>query len=191
MSGEQRNIHQNLIERCRKDDVKAQYRLYKLYSKAMYNVCIRMVTQKEDAEDLLQDAFVTAFRNLDKFRMEASFGTWMRKIVINKCINQLQKKKLLLADLKTIANYSEYDEINEEDQLNLDAETVHYAIKELPEGARVVFNLFSLEGYKHKEIAVMLKISESTSKSQYQRARILLQQKLKKEPNENRLRKIY
>ena len=170
-------MHRDLIELCRKGDSRSQYRLYKLYSKAMYNICIRMVSNKIDAEDVLQDAFVAAFKNLDRYRGNSSFGTWLKRIVINKCIDFLRRNRSLILDEMTekVVDKSTMDEGIPE----LDPELVHMAIKELPEGARVVFNLFCMEGYRHKEIAETLDISESTSKSQYLRARTLLQEKLK------------
>jgi RNA polymerase sigma-70 factor (ECF subfamily) len=170
-------MHRDLIELCRKGDSRSQYRLYKLYSKAMYNICIRMVPNKIDAEDVLQDAFVSAFRNLKSYRGDSSFGAWLKRIVINKCIDFLRQKRSFILDEFTdrVADIPETDE----GIPDLDPEIVHHAIKELPEGARVVFNLFCMEGYRHKEIAETLGISESTSKSQYLRARTLLQEKLK------------
>lgn len=149
----------------------------------MYNICMRMLPNRIDAEDVLQDAFVSAFRNLKSYRGESSFGAWLKRIVINKSIDFLRRKHSFM-----------FDEINEqvaatglEDEgiPELDPAVVHHAVKELPEGARVVFSLFCLEGYRHKEIAETLGISESTSKSQYLRARTMLQEKLKSTLYEN------
>mgnify|MGYP001819261037 FL=1 len=136
-----------------------------------------MIPGKIDAEDVLQDAFVAAFRNLKSYRGDSSFGAWLKKIVINKCIDFLRKKRSFMFDEITeqVADTS----TTEEGIPELDPAIVHHAIKELPEGARVVFSLFCMEGYRHKEIAETLGISESTSKSQYLRARTMLQDKLK------------
>jgi RNA polymerase sigma-70 factor (ECF subfamily) len=136
-----------------------------------------MLPNKIDAEDVLQDAFVSAFRNLKNYRGESSFGTWLKRIVINKCIDALRKKRSFMFDEVTeqMADQNK----TEEGIPDVDPAVVHHAIKELPDGARMVFNLFCLEGFKHKEIAETLGISESTSKSQYIRARKLLQEKLK------------
>jgi len=143
----------------------------------MYNIAIRLLANKMDAEDVLQEAFVAAFGKLDKFREESTFGAWLKRIVINHCINFLKSKKQIFDDLNnqsvTIADVDQADLHAEHD-----LEAVHEAIKTLPDGARAVFNLFLLEGYKHLEIATMLNISESTSKSQYQRAKLLLKEKL-------------
>ncbi len=174
MSVQIQEIHRELIERCRENDNRAQYRLYKMYSKAMYNICIRMVRNKIDAEDILQEAFVKAFSNLRSFRSDSPFGPWLKRIVINSCIDFLKKRKLIFADDKI-----EIADETDDEKMDIDPAIIHEAIKALPDGARVVFNLFILEDYKHKEIADMLSISESTTKSQYQRARALLQDKLK------------
>lgn len=104
------DIHKYLIERCLENDSKAQYQLYRQYADAMYNVCMRMVKNEDEAKDLLQEAFVEAFTKLHTFRFEASFGSWLKRIVINKCINLLQKKRLLtisLEDSKSAKRISE------------------------------------------------------------------------------------
>jgi len=171
------DIHRELIGKCRAGDIRSQYRLYKLYSKAMYNVAVRMLADPMDAEDVLQEAFVAAFGGLHKFREESSFGTWLKKIVVNRCINFLKAKNEMPDDLENIGK-DDFEESWENENFNDDLEFIHRAIKELPAGARTVFTLFLLEGYGHHEIAKMLNISESTSKSQYQRAKRLLKEKL-------------
>lgn len=171
------DIHQQLIEKCRKGDRQAQYKLYRHYSKAMYNTAVRMLANKMDAEDVLQEAFVAAFRKLDDFRGESTFGAWLKRIVINHCINFLKMKKLVYEDIDNHTSTALDGGLNWTDHA-YNLEEIHQTIKTLPSGARAVFNLFLLEGYKHQEIAAMLNISESTSKSQYQRAKVLLQEKL-------------
>lgn len=139
----------------------------------MYNVCIRMVAEKTIAEEILQDAFVIAFTKLKEVKSAASFGSWLKKIVINRSLDHLRKRKIQMLSLTDV----EIEEIEVPD-FQFDPVQLHHSIKKLPEGARIVFNLYALEDYKHKEIAQMLNISESTSKSQYQRARAILQQEL-------------
>jgi RNA polymerase sigma-70 factor (ECF subfamily) len=170
-----KDIHHELIERCKKGDVKAQYSIFKKYSQAMYNISIRFMGNSMDAEDVLQEAFVQAFQKLNTFRGESSFGNWLKRIVINRCISQLRKKKIQFEELdeSTLAIEGEA-EIEEK----MDPERVHKAIKELPEGARTIINLFALEGFKHQEIARILNITESTSKTQYFRAKQLIAKKL-------------
>jgi len=143
----------------------------------MYNIAMRMLGNKMDAEDVIQDAFVTAFRKIGDYRGEASFGAWLRRIVVNHCINFLQRNKSFFESLDSQTGQFQ-EEDNEEEAYGFPPEMIHGAVKNLPEGSRVVLNLFLFEGYKHREIAAMLNISESTSKSQYQRAKMLLKEKL-------------
>jgi len=132
-----------------------------------------------DAEDIIQESFVKAFNNLNTFRGESSFGAWLKRIVINQSITFLRKRKLEFSDIDHLHIVDESDSENHFPEI--DPGKIHETIKTLPEKARVVLNLYLLEEYKHKEIAEMLGINESTSKSQYQRARLLLKEKLKKE----------
>lgn len=172
-------IQLKLIERAREGDQQSMYRLYKLYVQAMYNTCIRMVANQYDAEDIIQESFTNAFKNLSSFRGESSFGSWLKRIVINKSISFLRAKKHQFTEIDHLHIVEE--DSSEDDILDIEPEKVHEAIKTLPEKARVVLNMHLLEGYKHKEIAEMLEISESTSKSQYQRAKMLLRDKLVKD----------
>lgn len=171
-------IHKNLIESACKGDQQSMYRLYKLYVQAMYNTCVRMVSNQYDAEDIIQESFVSAFNNLSRFRGDSSFGSWLKRIVINKSITFLRKKKYEFTEIDNLHLVIDEDE---NEMPEIEPAKVHESIKTLPEKARVVLNLYLLEGYRHKEIAEMLDISESTSKSQYQRAKHLLREKLEKE----------
>ena len=172
-------IHANLIKAARNGDQQSMYKLYKLYVQAMYNTCIRMVSNQYDAEDIIQESFINAFNSLDKFRGDSSFGSWLKRIVINKSITFLRKKKQEFADIDNLQIVA--DDNEDENLPKIDPTKVHESIKTLPEKARVVLNLYLLEGYKHKEIAEILNIAESTSKSQYLRAKQLLRDKLLKE----------
>jgi RNA polymerase sigma-70 factor (ECF subfamily) len=148
---------------------KARYQLYQLYSKAMFNVCYRMMNNREDAEDMLQEAFIQAFQKLDTFRNESSFGTWLKTITIHICINALNKRKL---DLKYFDEMNRFERAEEETEDALfTTEHILEAMNQLPEGGRIVFSLYLLEGYDHGEIAQILNITESTSKTQYMRAK--------------------
>jgi RNA polymerase sigma-70 factor (ECF subfamily) len=171
------DIHTKLIEQCRKGDSRSQYRLYKLYAKAMYNIAMRMLANKMDAEDVMQEAFVNAFRKIDDYRQDASFGAWLKKIVINHCINFMQRKRSFFESLDE-SNVDAKDDTGETENYAFPPELIHESLKLLPEGSRVILNLHLFEGYKHREIAQMLEISESTSKTQYQRAKILLKERL-------------
>jgi len=162
-------IHQDLIAGSIRGDNRARYQLYQLYSKAMFNVCYRMMNNREEAEDMLQEAFVMAFRKLDTFRNESGFGSWLKTIVIRTCINALNKRKL---DLRFTDDMHRYETAEEEpEESRYTTENIMEAMNQLPEGGRVVFSLYLLEGYDHAEIASILGITESTSKSQYMRAK--------------------
>ena len=164
------NIHRDIIELSKAGNQKAQYQLYKLYSRAMYNVCYRMMNNQAEAEDLLQDSFIEAFTKLDTFRYESTFGAWLKRIVVNKCINHLKKRRAELVYTESIPEGS-LDNDAEIDTSHLDVKRIHKAMETLPEGYRVVFSLYLLEGYDHSEIAQILGITESTSKSQFSRAK--------------------
>lgn len=163
------DTHKNIVEKCKRGNRQAQFELYRLYSKAMYNICLRMVKNQLDAEDILQNSFVDVFTKLHTFKFQSSVGAWIKRIVINNCINHLKRKKVYFVELELRhANIVE-EPMVEDGKLNV--EFINQAIYELPDGYRIVFTLYLLEGYDHKEIAQILEISEATSKSQYSRAR--------------------
>ncbi len=174
-------IHQDLISESIKGNDRARYQLYQLYSKAMFNVCLRMMNNREDAEDMLQEAFVQAFQKIGTFRNESGFGTWLKSITIHTCINALKKRKV---DLHYIDDLHRFETAEEEPEEALfTTENVMEAINQLPEGARIVLSLYLLEGYDHSEIAQILNISESTSKTQYMRARQKVYELMKQRKN--------
>ncbi len=144
----------------------------------MLNTCMRIVKQQEEAEDVLQEAFIDAFTKIDSFRMESSFGLWLKQIVVNKSINYLRAKKLELVDIEEhthkIDNGTEVF-INEDD-IEYKVEVVSRALYQLPDGYRTVLSMYLFEGYDHEEIAGFLGISESTSRTQYMRAKSKLLQ---------------
>lgn len=160
-------IHAPLIEECRKGSSKAQFSLYDQYSKAMYNLAFRILNNREDTEDILQEAFVECFRNIKSFRFESTFGAWLKKIVVNKCINHIKKRKIDLAYYETLP-VTIYEE---EENVEYETEKIFRGIEKLPDGYRIILTLYLLEGYDHTEISQILGISESTSKSQYSRAK--------------------
>ena len=157
-------------------DVRAQYQLYSLYSKAMYNVCRRILNQQEEAEDMLQESFSYAFSKLGSFRFESSFGAWLKRIVVNTCINHLKKRKVDLVYMEQQNDPVPNDEFVDYEEIKFKVEGVMKAMEKLPEGYRVVFSLYLLEGYDHKEIAEIMGISESTSKSQFFRAKLKIKE---------------
>lgn len=182
------DIHRDIIEACKEGSQKAHYKLYQLYSKAMFNICFRMMNTREEAEDMLQESFSEAFLQLDKFRYESSFGAWLKRIVINKCINALKKRR---AELVLVDEFYKFDveeeTSNNQTELQLSVKKIHNAMTKLADGYRVIFSLYLLEGYDHSEIGEILGISESTSKSQYMRAKRKLKEILLETETENSL----
>jgi RNA polymerase sigma factor (sigma-70 family) len=173
------NIPDKIVLKARKGDKDACAQLYQQYSKAMYNVCIRMTGNEDDAADVLQDAFLHAFNHLRQLKQPGAFPGWLKQIVVHQCI-RFAKKNIAWDQL----NETEIDE-NADDEMewwtNIPLAIVHQEIKSLPLGCRQVFVLFAMEDFAHKEIARQLSISESTSKSQYQRARKLLRERISKQ----------
>ncbi len=172
------NIPTALVSKARNGNEAAQCGLYEQFSKAMFNICIRMTGNRTDAEDVLQEAFVIAFKNLHQLKEESQFGGWLRRIVVNECIRYSKRSFY----------WNEWEDTHHENLTEdatvwwkeIDITMVHQQIKGLPDGCRQVFNLFVLEDYSHKDIASDLGISESTSKSQYFRARQLLKERITK-----------
>jgi len=163
------NPHADLIELCRQGDREAHYRLYTLYARSMYNVGFRIVNNTGEAEDVLQEAFISAFRNLEYYRGDASFGSWLKRIVVNKAINVLKRRRT--EPWPEGGELDVADWADEEREFPYTADQVKKAIAALPDGYRSVLSLYLLEGYDHGEIAEILGISESTSKSQFNRSK--------------------
>jgi RNA polymerase sigma factor (sigma-70 family) len=182
-----KEIHRDIIEDCKKGNQRAQYKLYELYSKAMFNVCFRMMNKREEAEDMLQDSFTDAFHRLHSFRYDSTFGHWLKRIVVNNCINELKRKKADLSYFDDMAWFENHEENKEDAYGNgLTVDNVKKAMERLPGGSRVIFSLYLLEGYDHVEISQILNISESNSKSQYMRARLKVKEILNTLQHETR-----
>jgi len=165
------------VAQCRHGNRKAQYMLFRQYAHAMYNLCFRMTACREDAQDIVQEAFVTAFLKIDSLNDPDSFGAWLKKIVINKTVSFLRNKNRIGFETEEDVPDWPADDCLEDEMIS--PEQIHEAIMELPSGSRVILNMYLIEGLKHKEIASMLGISCSTSKSQFQRAKRILYDKLK------------
>lgn len=173
------STHRDIVEECKRGNRQAQFELYRLYAKGMYNICLRMVGRESDAEDLLQNSFIDVFSKLHTFRYQSSIGAWIKRIVVNNCINFLKRKRIYFEDLN---NAYEYEFSHQDDDLGggkVNVDAIKKALFQLPDGYRVVFSLYSLEGYDHKEIAQILNVTEATSKSQYSRAKKKLKELLK------------
>lgn len=178
------NVTPELVEQCKKGDRRAQKRVYDSLSGKMFAVCLRYMGDRDAAADILQDGFVTLFTKLDSYSGEGSFEGWARKIFVNTALMSLRKSDVL----------KESDDIDSAWDVSSDSPTVFEnlgyeelmkMIAALPSGFRTVFNMYVIEGYSHKEIGEALGISENTSRSQLQRARIILQNKIKETREKN------
>lgn len=167
--GPKEQIHLEIIEACKRGNDKAKYQLYNLYSKAMYNVCYRLMRNREEAEDMLQEAYTVVFQKLDTFRFESGFGTWFKRIVVNTCLNAINKRKVELVYCDEFYHHNIAEEA--EPEVEFSTQNVIKAMEQLPNGGRMVFSLYLLEGYDHGEIAQIMGITESTSKTQFMRAK--------------------
>lgn len=171
------SISQAIIDRCRRGDGSAYNEVYQKCSKGVFNSILRIVKQREEAEDLLQETFLSAFQNMNNYRGEASLFGWIKRIGVNKSLNLIKKNKVMF-------EYIETDTIDEEKEeaewelLKLNARDILDNLNELPEGFRIVLSLYLFEGYTHKAIAEELGITENTSKTQYLRGKKKLKEHL-------------
>lgn len=175
--GSYQNIHQHLIDGCKRGESRAQFDIYQLYYKAMYNTCLRLVGNETEAEDLMQESFFKAFDKIGSYRNEVSFGAWLKRIVVNSSLDFLKKKKLNFIPIDRAYDLSDDDSVG--DQIFPESvEQIKRAIALLPQGYKVIVNLVMVEGYSHDEVAVMLGITASTSRSQLARAKRKLMEML-------------
>src|SRR5579863_4123048 len=174
-------LQDELVERCKQGDSRSFAELYKKYAKAMYNTSLRIVNHTGDAEDVLQEAFTDAFRSLEDFHYKSTFGAWLKRIVINKSINQLRKRKMDLIDIEktTIGTMLSDEEGPDEQEIRLKVEDIKKAVTLLPNGYRTVLTLYLFEGYDQEEIAEILQVSHATVRTQYMRGRNKLLQYIK------------
>jgi len=170
LKASEKNIHQDLIDKCRLNDKRAQFEIYKLYYKQMYNTSLRILNNNAEAEDIMQDSFLDAFRKLDNYKGDGNFGGWLRRIVVNNSLDALRKRKDTLP-----LEENKLDIIDENDSY---IENVEYQVEEikkgmslLPEEHRVIISLFLFEGYDHEEIAQILEISNNASRTRFSRAK--------------------
>ena len=165
-----------LIKGCLRRERSAQRQLYDTYSSKMYSICYRYVKDSMEAEDILVTAFMKVFDKIEQFKSEGSFEGWIRRIVVNESLTYLRKNRsmYLETELEQADREPDYSKLSD----HLEAEDLLNMIKELPTGYGIVFNMYAIDGYSHKEIADQLGISENTSKSQLSRARVYLQKML-------------
>ncbi len=161
-----------LVERCRQGDRRSYGELYQKYAKAMYNTSLRIVNHTADAEDVLQESFCDAFAAIGSFGYKSTFGAWLKRIVINKSINALRKRKADIIDIeKTNLGHLTEETGYDEEEIRFKVEEIRKAVKELPNGYRTVLSLHLFEGYDQEEIAEIMQISHATVRTQYMRAK--------------------
>ena len=173
MGGNSRSEDLELLKGCLENDRRLQKQLYKKYFKTMFQICLSYSGDRVEAKDILQEAFIKVFTNLEHFNTKNSLEGWIRRIVTNTAIDFFRKRKRLVF-LDEFPDEPDEEERGSFSFQDLTTDIILYYVKQLPDGARVVFNLFAVEGLPHKEIADRLGITEGTSKSQYKRARNLL-----------------
>jgi RNA polymerase sigma factor (sigma-70 family) len=167
------SISEDLLKKCIANDQAALKQLYKLLAAKLFATCLRYTKSRQEAEDWLQEGFIKIFQNLGNFKNEGVFEGWTRRIVVNHILSELRKKKRLgsVSDLESVINISES---LENIQSDLQYEEMIRFINLLPEGKKLIFNLYVIEGYSHKEISEMLNINEGTSRGQLAKAKELL-----------------
>lgn len=164
-----RDVHHNLIEKCRKQDQRSQMQIYKLYYKAMFNTSLRIVGNNGDAEDIMQESFLDAFQKLGQYTEEGSFGGWLKRIVVNNSIDFVNKNKLQ-------TEFNEHLEVVEEESTDFDEKEIRLkdirdALGRIKDEYRIIISLFLFEGYDHEEISEILNISYNLSRTRYSRAK--------------------
>jgi RNA polymerase sigma-70 factor (ECF subfamily) len=167
-----------LVEQCKANNRNAQLQLYRKYCEGMFCVAMRFLKNENDAEDVLQESFIKAFQRIEQFKGEVTFGAWLKRIVVNGCIDFLKSKKQRMVELD-----ESYMHVTQEDDWGVgekvDLEEVKKAIEELPEKYKYVVQLFLVEGYDHSEISEILKISETASRTRLLRGKGRLKERLK------------
>jgi RNA polymerase sigma-70 factor (ECF subfamily) len=174
------NQEKNIIKKCLKGNSQAQRTLYENYKVKWFMISLRYAHNKAEAEDMLQEGLISIFKDLRQFDPDrASFAAWSSKVIVNAALQYLRKWKKLNFN-QSIDNHEEHLSYNEDIYENIGAQELTAIVQELPDGYRTVFNLYAIEGYKHREIAEMLSISENTSKSQLMKAKNMLRNRLEK-----------
>lgn len=166
---------EQLIKACKKNNLKAQKELYETYKESLFSLCLKYCKNREEAEDNLQDTFIEVFKNIKKYNKKGSFEGWLKRITINKAIDKYKKESYINI---VINDDILKDQTIETEALNLPLQTILNLVQKLPSRYRMVFNLYELDNYTHKEIAKMLNISVSTSKSNLHRAKTILKNKI-------------
>lgn len=172
-----KDLHHDLIKKCKKQDQRSQMQIYKLYYKAMFNTCLRIVGNKSDAEDIMQDSFLSAFQKIEQYNEKGSFGGWLKRIVVNNSIDFTKRNKIFTEFDDQIE--MEEESSTEQAEINIRFKDIKEALNRIKNQYRIIISLFLFEGYDHDEISEILNISYNLSRTRYHRAK----EQLKKEIN--------
>jgi RNA polymerase sigma factor (sigma-70 family) len=170
LEAREKNIHQTLIDKCRNNDRKAQCELYKLFYKPMFNTSLRILNDAAEAEDVMQESFLIAFSKLSNYSGEGSFGGWLRRIVVNNCIDALRKRQEFWPFDEQLMDLPEEPD-NMHEYYDYKVEEIKKIISRLPDDQRIMLSLFLFEGFDHEEIAMILNISNNASRTRFFRAK--------------------
>jgi len=180
-------FHDELVAKCKIGDSQSYALLYERYARPMFNTSLRIVNNRGDAEDVLQEAFTSAFQYLGDFDYSSTFGAWLKRIVVNRSIDLLRRRKALIVDIEELEKYAApVEEPEDDDHSKWKVEQVRRSVSGLPNGYRTVLTLHLFEGYDYEEIAVMMGISPTTVRTQYHRARKKLLEIIRKEVENER-----
>jgi|TARA_B100002049_G_scaffold16852_1_gene11505 RNA polymerase sigma-70 factor (ECF subfamily) len=177
---------EKLIHQCKKQDIRAQEKLYRLYSGKLFGLCLKYSNNYQQAEDNLQDGFITIFNKINQYEDKGSFEGWMKRIVINTTLQKHRKEKYFEIINENLLEDPEIEVDDEE----ITTDFLLESIQDLPERYRQIFNLYALDGFSHKEIAEMLNISVGSSKSNLARARHILKSKIENHLNDNKVQSL-
>ena len=175
--GNTKHLHQDIVDDCKRNDSRAQMKLYNLYCKAMFLVAKRYVKDDFVAEDVMQEAFIKAFKKINSYKSEVPFGAWLKRIVINQSIDELKRRKLEIVSINNEIHEQKEDTWEVDSQISV--QQIVQCIQKLKEKYRVVVSLYLLEGYDHKEISQILGITEVTSRTHLLRGKKMIQENLK------------
>lgn len=170
----QKFIHSELLKKCKQGNNKAQFEIYKLYYKGMYNVSLRIVQNTQEAEDVMQESFLSAFEKLETWSEKVSFGSWLKKIVVNKSLDYIKKRKIQLTELTNKETNIEEDNVENDEIVSLKIEEIKKTVNKLPDKYRIITLMFLFEGYTHDEISNIMNISPEVSRVRYKRAKDMI-----------------
>ncbi|NQV02814.1 MAG: RNA polymerase sigma factor [Bacteroidia bacterium] len=166
-----KHIHQDLVEACKQGNRNAQFKIYNLYYKAMFCTSLRILNNTAEAEDNMQESFLDAFRKIERYSGDGTFGSWLKRIVVNNALDALRKRREQISIEEAGIDFPDDEDQVTEEEIQYQVREIKEAINRLPEEYRIIVSLYLLEGYDHEEISEILKISYNNSRTRYSRAR--------------------